>query len=54
MGEHPLDRNIGAIRIPDTPHDALPVLLEMLTGPWESDSKGVRLAQAARKVLDAR
>tara|TARA_E500000318_G_scaffold14854_5_gene14919 strand:- start:70028 stop:72316 length:2289 start_codon:yes stop_codon:yes gene_type:complete len=54
MGEHPHDRNIGAIRIPDTPHDALPVLLEMLTGPWESDSKGVRLAQAARKVLDAR
>ncbi|MFG0245871.1 MAG: class I SAM-dependent methyltransferase [Phycisphaerales bacterium JB052] len=54
IGEHPHDRNIGAIRMPEPPHDALPVLLEMLIGPWESNSKGVRLAQAARKVLDAR
>ena len=51
-GEHPADRNIGAIRMPANTHDALPTMLGMLQGPWESESKGIRLAQAGRATLD--
>jgi predicted O-methyltransferase YrrM len=51
-GQTPADRNIGAIRLPHTSRETINTLLPMLRAPWESDSKAVLNARAAREILD--
>lgn len=48
----PVNRNIGAIRLPENHKDAIEPLLSLLNAPWESNGQDIERARAARSFLD--
>lgn len=52
--EEPVNRNIGAIRMPENPLDAVQHLLSLLPGPYELGGTSVECASRAVSIAEAR
>ena len=51
-GDTPVERNIGAIRMPDDPAKVVPHLLSMLRGPWEMTGPAMTHVSHAMRILE--